>query len=183
MSENSSEPWYVTWTIRIMALVIGLSLIGGIAVALIGGSLTELGKGYGGGYGYPDTLLNIPFLLTIPIAIVLVRRLRPGNAWLRTTLLVTGGIWVVVIGYGLVGHLLDPCNNGWWDINSQVGGGPHQHKNADVGHLCEGVGSAISIHTRFHLLSHAGPAAILFWLYLLALRRWAYWGAPTADLH
>ncbi len=173
MSEDPTEPWFVTWTIRLMGLVIGLSLIGGIAATVAGGTLTSLGEGFGGLYGVPSLLLTIAFLLAIPITIALIRKLKPADNWLRSTLVVAGGIAVVTFGYDFAGHLIDPCINEWWDLSSQAGGAP----------LCERFGSEISIHTRFHLLEHAAPAAILLWGYLIALRRWTPWATQPSLMH
>lgn len=151
------------WTIRAFVVVIGVSVVGGVAAAAIGGPLTGLGSGAGGLAGIPSLLTTlIALVLAVPAAIGIARRTRGSPGWVRATVVVGLGAWVVAIGYFVVAHAVDPCVNGWWDATSRIGGQP----------LCERYGAELNWHTRFHLLAHAGPAALLLGAYVLAVGRW-----------
>ncbi|MGI9597566.1 MAG: hypothetical protein ACR2QK_15485 [Acidimicrobiales bacterium] len=144
--------------------MVALSLIAGIAAAALGGSVTKLGNGYGGLWGLPALLLTIVALvLGVAAAIAIARTVPPEARRFRLAVLALAGAWLVAIGYGNVAHLIDPCANRWWDANSRIGSQP----------LCERFGSELNWHTRFHLVAHAAPAAILLVPYLWAIRRWA----------
>ncbi len=55
------------WTIRSFTVVIVISLLGGITAALAGGSLTRLGEGAGGLYGFPSLATTlIALFVAIP---------------------------------------------------------------------------------------------------------------------
>lgn len=154
----------VRWTIRTLIAVIAVSVVAGVAAALIGGSLTGLGSGYGGLDGYPSLLTAlIAVFLALPAAVMAARQVRGSARWLRVPVVVAGGAWLVAISYALVAHVIDPCVNGWWDLQTRVGDQP----------LCERFGSELNWHTRFHLLAHAAPAALLLVGYTWAIRRWA----------
>ena len=152
------------WTVRSLSIVIAVSLIGGVAAAALGGSLTDLGSGAGGLFGVPSLLTTvIALVLAVPAAIGFAREARHSPGWFRAALVVAGGAWIVAIGYLVVAHAVDPCVNGWWDARSRIGDQP----------LCERFGPELNWHTRFHLLAHAAPAAVLLAIYLWATRRWA----------
>lgn len=156
------------WTTRSLKVVIVVSLIGGITAAVVGGSLSKLGSGAGGLFGIPSILTTlIALFLAIPAAVGMVRQTRRSSGWLRSATVTVAGAWIVAIGYFVVAHAIDPCLNGWWDLRSRIGDQP----------LCERFGSDLNWHTRFHLLAHAGPGAILLAIYLWAIRRWAPTGA------
>ena len=131
---------------RSFAAVIIVSLIGGIAAALVGGSLSDLGSGAGGLFGIPSILTTlIALLMAIPAAVAVSRQALRSPGWLRAAVVTGIGAWVVAIGYFVVAHAVDPCVNGWWDGRSRIGDQP----------LCERFGSELNWHTRFHLLAHA----------------------------
>lgn len=156
------------WTIRSLVVIITISVATGAAAAIVGGALTELGSGAGGLFGIPSMLTAlIALVLAIPAAIGIARRTRSSPGWLRAAVVISGGAWIVAIGYFVVAHAADPCVNGWWDANSQIGSQP----------LCERFGTELNWHTRFHLLAHAAPAAVLLAGYVWAVRRW---GLPPA---
>lgn len=151
-------------TLGSFTIVIAVSLVGGIAAALVGGPLSDLGSGAGGLYGVPSLLTTlIALLAAIPAAVGMARRARGVPGWVRAAALVAAGAWIVAIGYFVVAHAVDPCVNGWWDATSRIGDEP----------LCERYGSELNWHPRFHLLAHAVPAAILLGMYVWAIRRWA----------
>ena len=152
------------WTTWSLTTVVIISLSAGIAAALFGGILTDLGSGAGGLFGIPSILTTlIALFLAIPAAIVTARQTRQSPGWLRSATVIATGAWVVAIGYFVVAHAVDPCVNGWWGPQSRLGDQP----------LCERFGPELNWHTRFHLLAHALPAAILLAMYLYAIRRWA----------
>lgn len=162
----------VRWTITLFGVVIVVSLAAGLAAALFGGSLTDLGEGAGGLNGVPALLTTlIALLVAIPAAVLLAREARSSPGWLRTGVVVAVGAWIVAIGYFQVAHSVDPCANGWWDASSRIGDQP----------LCERFGSELNWHTRFHLFAHAAPAAALLTVYVWAVRRWATPAEPTVE--
>lgn len=151
------------WTIGSLVIVVAASLTGGIAAAIAGGSLTDLGSGAGGLFGIPSILTTlIALLVATPVAAVVARDARHSTGWLRAGIVIAAGAWIVAIGYIVVAHTVDPCANGWWDIRSRVGNQP----------LCERFGPGLNLHTRFHLLAHAVPAAFLLAVYIWSVRRW-----------
>lgn len=158
------------WTVRSLVIVIAVSVVAGAAAAIIGGPLTDLGSGAGGLFGIPSMLTAlISLLLAIPAGIGIAKRTRNSPGWFRAAIVISGGSWIVAVGYFVVAHAIDPCVNGWWDGSSRIGGQP----------LCERFGAELNWHTRFHLLAHAAPAAVLLAGYLWAIGRW---GSPHADL-
>ncbi len=163
MGRNDRLSSVIDWMTRAVTFVIVLSLVAGIAAAAVGGPLSQLGSGYGGLYGLPDLLLTVSALLVIvPAVVIVARRLGPGSRRRRRAVIGATGVWVIAIGYSVVAHVLDPCLNGWWDATSRIGSEP----------LCERFGSELNWHTRFHLLAHAAPAAVLLGGYQYILRRW-----------
>lgn len=167
MGEQRELPRIVRLMMATITVVIAVSVVAGIGAAAIGGSLTDLGSGYGGLWGVPALLLTfVALILGAVAAIKTGRALGPDLRRLRIAVLVLAGVWIVAIGYANVAHLVDPCVNGWWDANSRIGSQP----------LCERFGSELNWHTRFHLLAHAAPAAILLVPYLWAIQRWGTQG-------
>ena len=163
MGEKQRLPTVVGVMVIAVVLVLAIAVVGGGVAALFGGSLSDLGEGYGGLWGAPATVLTlVALVLGTFTAIKISRDLGPGSGRLRIALLVVIGVWIVAVGYGEVAHQLDPCARGWWDTRSQIGSQP----------LCERFGSELNWNTRFHLLAHAAPAALLLGIYLLAIRRW-----------
>ena len=164
MAERVQKPPAMGRLPQVLTLLIVVTVVGGIAAAAIGGSWSDLGSGYGGLYGLPAIAMTVMSLLVIPVAVLVARRLGPDAGGLRSAVLLAAGLWVVTLGYSQVAHLVDPCANGWWDHRSRIGSQP----------LCERFGSELNWHTRFHLLAHAGPAAVLLVLYLYAIKRWGH---------
>ena len=157
------QPRIVRWAIWTAISVVAVSVVAGLAAALIGGPLTDLGSGAGGLYAIPSLVLDVAAVaIGVPAAVVVARQLRTEGPWFRAAVVVGGGLWVVAIGYFVVAHLVDPCVNGWWGPESRIGSQP----------LCERFGSELNWHTRFHLLAHAAPAAVLVTAYVWAVRRW-----------
>jgi hypothetical protein len=151
------------WTVLLLTIVIGVSLIAGIAAALVGGALTDLGLGAGGLFGAPAPLtILIALFLATPAAVVVARQARHSRGWLKAAIAVAGGAWIVAIGYFVIAHAMDPCFNGWLDSTSRIGDQ----------RLCEQFGFELNVDTRFHLLAHAAPATVLLLAYLWAIRRW-----------
>lgn len=152
-------------TIQSLTAVVIVSLVGGIAAAVVGGSLTNLGSGAGGLFGIPSILTTlIALFVAIPAAVGTARHARHSPGRPRAVITIAGGAWIVAIGYFVVAHAVDPCVNGWWDARSRIGDQP----------LCERFGPDLNWHTRFHLLAHAAPAAVLLAVYVWAARRWAH---------
>lgn len=155
-----------------VTVVIVVSVVAGIGAAALGGSLTDLGSGYGGLWGVPALLLTFAALILGVAAVIAIgRAFGPEVRRLRLAVLVLAGVWVVAIGYTSVAHLVDPCVNGWWDASSRIGSQP----------LCERFGSELNWHTRFHLFAHAVPAAILLVPYVWAMRRWGRQDSAEPD--
>lgn len=155
-------PKTLRWLMWLLGIVVGVSLAGGVAAALVGRGLTDLGAGPGGLFGVPSLLLTLGALvLGLPAAVIVARLVRPADGWIGKAVLVGIGAWVVAIGYFVVAHAVDPCVNGWWDGRSRIGSQP----------LCERFGPELNWNTRFHLLAHAAPAAALFAAFAWAVRR------------
>lgn len=168
-ASESATRW-VHWTLVSISVVVSISLAGGVAAAVFGGSLTGLGDGAGGLYGLPSLATTvIALFIAVPAAVALARQSRGSPGWLRAGVVVATGAWIVAVGYFVVAHAVDPCVNGWWDASSRLGDQP----------LCERFGSELNWHTRFHLLAHAAPAAALLGAYVWAVRRWG--PAPRCD--
>jgi hypothetical protein len=148
--------------VGIFRIVIVVSVVGGAASGLVGRGLIGLGDGAGGIFGVPALMLAlVALVLGLPAAVAVARALRPVDGWIGVAVLIVVGAWAVAIGYVVVAHAVDPCANGWWDGRSRIGSQP----------LCERFGPELNWHTRFHLLAHAVPAAVLFAVYVWALER------------
>jgi hypothetical protein len=164
MSANGNNlPRIVRWMILSLTVVIVISVVAGLAATVVGGSLTTLGDGFGGLFGAPALLLTlIALMVGVPATITVAKRLGPDERRLRAGVVMLVGVWVVGVGYAQVAHSIDPCANGWWDAQSRVGSQP----------LCERFGPELNWHTRFHLIAHALPAAVLLAAYVWAVHRW-----------
>lgn len=162
MADQQALPRSAQLLMVTVSVVIVISVLAGIVAAVLGGSLTNLGSGFGGLWGVPALVLTLTALvLGVAASVRIVRLLGPEAGRWRLAVLVFVGVWVVALGYSVVAHLIDPCLNGWWDGDTRVGTQP----------LCERFGSELNWHTRFHLAAHAVPAALLLALYLWAIRR------------
>ena len=174
MREQRELPGIVRLMTVTISLVVVVTVVAGIGAAALGGSLTDLGSGYGGLWGLPALLLTlIALVLGVAAVIKIGREPSPGSGRSRIAVLVVAGAWVVAVGYASVAHIVDPCVNGWWDGNSRIGSQP----------LCERFGSELNWHTRFHLFAHATPAAVLLGLYLWAIQRWGTKEPNATDRH
>ncbi len=116
----------------------------GIIAAAFAGSFTDWGSGAGGLGGWPDLTQTI-FSLLVGIAAAIAtfragRRIRVAVVVFATGLLI-GTVYLVGA------HLADPCDRGWWDFETRIGGA----------RLCSSQGD---IAQRFHLLLH-GIAGVL----------------------
>jgi len=155
--------------LRLFWVIIAISLIVGLAAAILGGSLSELGSGPGGLFGLPAMLLTlIALFVGVPASVSLARRLPPKSRRVRAAAVVAGGALVVAVGFTVVAHMIDPCVNGWWDGSTRVGSQ----------WLCQRYGSELNWNSRFHLLAHAAPKFGLLAAYVWAINRWA-----TTDRH
>lgn len=163
MEQQGKLPRIVRFLTATVTAVVLVSVVAGIGAAVVGGSLTDLGSGFGGLWGVPALLLTFVALIVGTTAAIRIGRvLGPDAGRLRLTVVVLVGVWVIAIGYGGVAHLVDPCANGLWDASSRIGSQP----------LCERFGNELNWHTRFHLFAHAAPAALLLLVYVWAIRRW-----------
>ena len=169
-NRDHGGPHLLRWLVRLLFVVIGVSVVAGIAAAAFGGAFANLGSGFGGLYGVPALLLTLLALgVGMPAGVVVARRLWSSRGSLLATGIVISGVFVVAIGYAQVAHTIDPCVNGWWGLESMIGSQP----------LCERFGSELNWHTRFHLVAHAFPALILLAGYAWAIHKWV---APPRDL-
>ncbi len=174
MREQQELPGILRLMTMTITIVVVVSVVAGIGAAALGGSLTDLGSGYGGLWGLPALLLTFTALILGVAAVIKIgRELNPESGRSRIAMLVLAGAWVVAIGYASVAHVVDPCANGWWEASSRIGSQP----------LCERFGSELNWHSRFHLLAHAAPAAVLLGLYLWAIQRWGTKAPTAADRH
>jgi hypothetical protein len=156
----------IGYWIVLITILIGLAL--GLIAAAAGGWWTSLGEGVGGLYGAPGATLVIAMLLGLPSLVLgftaIVRRRWRG----AVRMLAYFGPLAIAVAFVLVPHTLDPCFQGVLGPFSRLGDTP----------LCERFGLELNVHTRFHLLWHMAPTAVLVAGYRLALGRWhPAWGA------
>ncbi len=144
---------------QILLVTSALSVLLGILAAVFGGAFTELGRGVGGGNGFPTLIFLIPALFGL---ILLVQNIFKKKKDWSLLLLVFLGPLIISFGYIIIAHEFDPCFNDLWNINSQIGDGIR---------LCERFGNEINIHTRFHYLWHITPTIPLIWLYGVLLKK------------
>ncbi len=174
MGEQGELPGIVRSMTMSITLVVVVAVVAGIGAAALGGSLADLGSGYGGLWGLPALLLTlIALVLGVAAVIKIGFELSPESGRLRIAVLVVAGAWLVAVGYANVAHMVDPCANGWWNASSRIGSQP----------LCERFGSELNWHTRFHLFAHAAPAAVLLAVYLWAIQRWGTKVSNAPDRH
>lgn len=135
-----------------LVVVTGVATVLGIVAAAFGGWWTGLGNGYGGLEGLPAGLLALAVVgVTVRATVVGIRTDRTDVASLRHVGLLVAIVWVVGLGYSEIAHQLDPCARGWWEPSSTFGDQPR----------CERFDDEYNVHTRYHLLWHAGPAFLL----------------------
>jgi hypothetical protein len=134
----------------------------GVLAAGLGAFLTPLGSGLGGGWGVPALALNLAMLLGAPSLPLAGADLARGRREGAGRMLAFWGPLLIGAGFIGIAHAVDPCLRGVWTLGSYLGSIP----------LCELFWPEINIHTRFHLLLHAAPAAVLVVLYWAALKRW-----------
>lgn len=160
------------WLLVVGLLAANLLLLAmGLLAAGVGGGLTDWGSGAGGLGGWTDGLMTI-FSVAVGFAAGVATFKEGRSIPVALTVMVTG--LLIGVGYLIVAHLVDPCVNGWWDANSQIGSQP----------LCERFGSELNSHTRFHLLLHAIVGVLSAWVAAL-IYRWrklfAWWPPEGPD--
>ena len=147
---------------QVILLTILIGLVLGLAAALFGGPLIELGSGFGGLWSIPSFVLAITIVLGLPSLVLgfvaIVQRRWSGVG----RMLAYFGPLVVGVGFILIPHTLDPCARGVWGAFSEAGGI----------RLCERFGLDLNVHNRFHLFWHMAPTVVLVVVYGLVLRRW-----------
>lgn len=131
------------WLLVVGLLVANVVLLAmGAIAAAFGGELTSWGNGAGGLDGWADLSQTI-FSLAVGVAAG-IATFREGRAIPIAVAVFATGL-LIGTGYLIGGHLVDPCDRGWWDARNRIGDQP----------LCERFGFELGIHTRFHLLLHA----------------------------
>lgn len=131
------------WLLVVGLLVAnGVLLVMGSLAAAFGGDLTGWGNGAGGLDGWADLSQTI-FSLVVGVAAG-IATFREGRAIPVAVAVFASGL-LIGTGYLIGGHLVDPCDRGWWDASSRIGDQT----------LCERFGGELAVHTRFHLLLHA----------------------------
>ena len=110
----------------------------GLVAAAFGGSLTDWGSGAGGLGGWPDLSQTI-FSILVGLAAA-IATLRAGRR-IRVAVVVFSTGLLIGTAYLVGAHLADPCDRGWWDFETTLGGA----------RLCSSQGE---IAQRFHLLLH-----------------------------
>jgi hypothetical protein len=140
---GSTSAARLRWLLVVGLLVANVVLLAmGSLAAALGGGLSSWGNGAGGLNGWADLSQTI-FSLVIGVAAG-VATFREGRAIPVAVAVFATGL-LIGVGYLIGGHLMDPCDRGWWDARSRIGDQP----------LCERFGLELSVHTRFHLLLHA----------------------------
>lgn len=116
----------------------------GSVAAVVGGGLSDWGKGEGGLGGWANELPTyFGYLVGLAASIATFRERR--KVLVSVAVFATGPL--ISTGFLDAGHLLDPCARGWWDLLSTVGDAP----------LCSVQGE---IAIRFHLLLHGAFGAL-----------------------
>jgi len=127
-------------------------VMGSIA-GIVGGGLTDWGKGPGGLGGWADYSMTL-FSLVVGSAAAIATFRRRRSVMLAVAVFLTG--FLIGGGFLTLAHLLDPCDRGWWDYFTTIG---------DT-RLCRADGA---IADRFHLVHHAifgvTSAAIAVFIY------------------
>jgi hypothetical protein len=141
-----------------------LFAMGALAAAL-GGGLSDWGSGAGGLDGWADLSITIfSFAVGLPAAIATFREDR--SIGLAAGVFATG--LVVGTGYLTGGHLIDPCDRGWWGFSTDLGGTKLCSSNGDIA-------------VRFHLLLHAtlGVVSALVAVVIYRRRNLFGWWPPS----
>jgi len=164
-SQRTATAFRLRWLLVVGLLVINLVLLVlGLLAAVFGGGLTDWGSGAGGLGGWADGSMTI-FSLSFGLAAGIATFRSGGSIRLSVIVFATG----ILVGVGFLtgGHLLDPCDRGWWDFNSKAG---------DT-RLCS---ARSDIALRFHLLLHAivGTASAIVALALYRGRGLIGWWPP-----
>ena len=146
----------------IIVLVVFISFALGLLIALLGSFLIKLGDGLGGGWGIPALALTLAMFLGVPSLIISVADIFRGRRRQTGRMVAFFGPLIISIGFIAIAHVVDPCFQGIWTLQSYWGSIP----------LCERFGPEINIHTRFHLLLHSSPTIVLVILYWVILRKW-----------
>jgi hypothetical protein len=166
-SQRSVTAFRLRWLLVIGLLLINLALLAmGSLAAAVGGGLSDWGRGAGGLDGWADGSMTI-FSLTIGLVAGTATFRSGGSIRLSVIVFATG--LLVGIGFLTGGHLLDPCDRGWWDFSSKAGGT----------RLCSARGD---IALRFHLFLHAivGTASATVALALYRARDLFGWWPPES---
>lgn len=148
--------WHLIYWDTILSLGLGL------LTALVGGALTPLGDGLGGGYGIPELLFLVAILLGLPGLFRGIGGLFKWDWEQAMWVIVFIGPLIIAVGYILIPHALDPCVNAIWDLTSQIG---------DSIPLCQRFDNDLNVHTRFHYVWHILPTLPLVWLYRKMLEK------------
>ncbi len=135
----------LAWTLVLFAM--------GSLAAVVGGGLSDWGKGAGGLDGRADSYMTF-FSLGVGLAAGIATFRERRSIAVSVAVFATG--LLVGVGFLVGGHLLDPCDRGWLAFGDKVGDAL----------LCSRRGD---IATRFHLLLHAAPgvmsAGVAVWIY------------------
>lgn len=118
------------------------------------------GNGAGGLDGWADGLETI-FSLVVGAAAGIATIREGRSIWLAIGVGITG--LLIGVGYLFVGHLVDPCDRGWWDSSTRFG---------DTA-ACAGRGD---IAEQYHLLLHAILGVISAGVAALVYRHWRLFG-------
>ena len=152
---------FARWSFWLIVINLAVWFLLGVLAALIGGPLTNLGNGLGGGWGMADLLFGLAMLLALPSLFVGFYDLFKKRSGAVSKIMAYIFALTIALGYIFIAHSLDPCFLGIWTIFSKLGAIP----------LCEFFGPELNIHTRFHLLWHVLPTLPLVLLYGLILKR------------
>ena len=114
-----------------------LFVMGSIS-GIVGGGLTDWGKGAGGLGGWADLSMTF-FSLVVGLAAAVATFRARRSVRLAIAVFFTG--LLIGVGYLYLAHLGDPCDRGWWNASSTIG----------TTRLCAPRGD---IADRYHLLLH-----------------------------
>ena len=159
-TRGSTSAARLGWLLVVGLLVANVVLLAmGSLAAAFGGELTSWGNGAGGLDGWADLSQTI-FSLVVGVAAG-IATFREGRAIPIAVAVFATGL-LIGTGYLIGGHLVDPCDRGWWDAGSRVGDQP----------LCERFGQlGLAVNTRFHLLLHATLGVLSSGVAVLLYRR------------
>ncbi len=140
----------LAWTLVLFAM--------GSLAAVVGGGLSDWGKGAGGLGGWADLSITL-FSLGVGSAAGIATFRERRSIAASVAVFATG--FLVGVGFLEGGHLLDPCVRGWWDFGTKVGDA----------RLC-----LDDIAVRFHLLLHATTGVTSASVAVLIYRRKTFLG-------